>query len=112
MTITINKQVPEQIEIQVPGYFKKDSVSGSFKSYYKLISEKELLQFTLWESGKFCTYNYDSERDVIMAVADGAPISEEEFSIAATECYTRFFMASQTEKDETEVVQGFEHVLY
>lgn len=110
MKIQIMKSVPEQMEIEIPGYFKYQPEFGSFKSYYKVLSDKQCLRFTVYEDGTFFASDYEMKSEVVKAVSEGTPISEEEFSIAATECYTRFFMASQTGKDETEVT-GFEEVM-
>lgn len=110
MTITIQKSVPEEIQIEVPGYFKIVPEFGAYKIYYKVLSDKDCLRFTMYEDETFFASNYSLKSEVVKAVSEGTPISEEEFSIAATECYTRFFMASQTGKDETEVT-GFEEVM-
>lgn len=111
MTITIQKAVPEQIEIEVPGYFITKPEFGSFITYTKVFSERQSLRITMFESGVFSVCNYESASEVIKVFSEGTPIPEAEFLKAVQECYTRFFLAAETSKDEAEEVTAFEGIL-
>lgn len=106
MKITIQKSVPEEIEVEVPGYFKNKSMS--YTDYMKVAPDETQTRFTLYDSGGFSSASWKSESELRTMITKGTRISEAEFLKAVQELYTRLFMAAEVVEHE---VQGFENIL-
>lgn len=102
MKITIQKSVPEEIEIEVPGYFKNKSMS--YTDYMKVAPDETQTRFTLYDSGGFSSASWKSERELHTMITKGDRITEAEFITAFHELQKRMYLAAEVpEKDLIEI---------